>query len=111
MDRVFLKLGPINIYWYAVIILIGIIIAYLVASLEAKRQKLDKNFLTDLLFYLVPIGIIGARLYYVLFDLDNFIQDPLSIIKIWEGGLAIYGAVISCIIFIYFYSKKIKMSF
>ena len=62
MDRVFLKLGPINIYWYAVIILIGIIIAYLVASLEAKRQKLDKNFLTDLLFYLVPIGIIGARL-------------------------------------------------
>lgn len=111
MDRVFLKLGPINIYCYAIIILIGIIIAYLVASIEAKRQKLDKNFLTDLLFYLVPIGIIGARLYYVLFDLDNFIQDPLSIIKIWEGGLAIYGAVIACIIFIYFYSKKIKMSF
>ena len=111
MDRIFIQIGPITIYWYAVIILIGIIIAYIIADIEVKRQKLNKNFLSDLLFYLIPIGIIGARLYYVLFDLDNFIQNPISIIKIWEGGLAIYGAVIACIIFIYFYSKKIKIPF
>ena len=111
MSNVFLKIGPITIYWYSIFILTAFILGYFLATKEFKRQKLPLTFLNDYFFYLVPIVIIGARLYYVLFDLDNFIQDPLSIIKIWEGGLAIYGAVIACIIFIYFYSKKRKMSF
>ena len=110
MDRVFISIGNINIYWYSVLIIIGIIIGYILVKKEAKRQNIDNNFLENLIFYMVIIGIIGARLYYVIFNYQNF-DSLLSIFAIYEGGLAIYGGIIAAIIFIYFYSKKYKQNF
>ena len=110
MDRVFISIGNINIYWYSVLIIIGIIIGYILVKKEAKRQNIDNNFLENLIFYMVIIGIIGARLYYVMFNYQNF-DSLLSIFAIYEGGLAIYGGIIAAIIFIYFYSKKYKQNF
>lgn len=106
MDRVFLKLGPITIYWYAVLIVIAICIGVYFSTREAKKNGLGKEFITDLIFYTIPISILGARIYYVIFNFSVFKDNIIDIFKIWEGGLAIYGAVISGIIFIIYYCKK-----
>ena len=73
---------------------------------EAQKNGLTKEYIYDLIFYLIPISILGARLYYVIFNFNMFKNNLLDIFKIWEGGIAIYGAVITAIIFIVFYSKK-----
>ena len=108
MERVFLKIGPIMIYWYSVLIVLSVLIGAYFASRIAKNNGVGKDFLLDLLFYLVPVGIIGARIYYVIFNFSVFKYDLLSIFKVWEGGLAIYGTVISSLIFIIIYTKKKK---
>lgn len=108
MDRVFLKIGSFNIYWYSVLIIISVIIGYVFSIGEAKKNGLTKEFISDLVFYLVIVAILGARTYYVIFNFDVFKDNLLDIFKIWEGGLAIYGAVISSIIFIIIYAKKKK---
>ncbi len=106
MNRVFLKLGPITIYWYAVLIVLAICIGIYFSTKEAKKNGLGRDFLMDLIFYVIPIGILGARLYYVIFNFSVFKDNLLDIFKIWEGGLAIYGAVISGIIFVVYFCKK-----
>ena len=106
MNRVFISIGPINIYWYSVLIVASIIIGIYFSLKEAEKNNLTKEFIYDLIFYLIPISVIGARLYYVIFNFSVFKNNLLDIFKIWEGGLAIYGAVLSSIIFIIFYSKK-----
>ena len=106
MDRVFLKIGSFNIYWYSVLIVTSVIIGYYFSVREAKKNGLTKNFISDLVFYLVIVSILGARIYYVIFDFNEYKDNLLDIFKIWEGGIAIYGAVISAIIFIMIYSKK-----
>jgi len=108
MDRVFISIGPINIYWYSVLIVVSIIIGMYFSLKEAKKNGLTKNFLYDLIFYLIPVAIIGARLYYVIFNFSSFKNNLLDIFKVWEGGLAIYGSVIAAIIFIVCYCKKKK---
>ena len=72
MDRVALSIGSINIYWYSIFILIGVLIGSLIVYLEAKKQKLDKEQLVNLVFYTLIFAFIGARLYYVIFNLDYY---------------------------------------
>lgn len=109
MNRVFLSLGPITIYWYSVTMLLAVLTGIFVAAREAKRQN-QKEYLDNLLFYLIIFGIIGARLYYVIFEFDNYKYDLLSIFKVWEGGLAIYGSIIAGILVVLHYSRKHKKS-
>lgn len=106
MDRVFLQLGPITIYWYSVLIVTAILIGLYFAPREAEKRGLGKDYLIDMIFYLIPVAVIGCRLYYVIFNYSVFKDDFLSIFRVWEGGLAIYGGVIASVIFIYFYNKK-----
>ena len=106
MNRVFLKLGPITIYWYALLIVLSICIGIYFSTKEAKKNGLGRDFLMDLIFYVIPIGILGARLYYVIFNFSVFKDNLLDIFKIWEGGLAIYGAVISGIIFVVYFCNR-----
>ncbi|MDO5569568.1 MAG: prolipoprotein diacylglyceryl transferase [bacterium] len=108
MDRVFISFLGFNIYWYSVLIIAGIIVGYYLIIKEAKRIGIDTTFVNDLVFYLVPISILGGRLYYVIFNLSAFSDNILSILYIWEGGLAIYGAVIAGALFIIYYSSKKK---
>jgi len=110
MNRIFITIGPITIYWYSFLIFISILISLLMIKKEIKKTKLNKDIIFDLLFYLIPVGILGARLYYVIFNFDLYKNNLINIIKIWEGGLAIYGAVIAGIIFIIYYCKKKKQS-
>lgn len=110
MNRELITIGPITIYWYSFLIFISILIGLFIIKKEVKKSKLDKDFIFDLIFYLIPVCIIGARLYYVIFNFSVFKDNLLDIFKIWEGGLAIYGVVISGILFIIYYCKKKKQS-
>jgi len=106
MNRVAISFGNINIYWYSIMIVIGIILALALMIKEVKRQEMNVGFFVNLAFYVILFGIIGARLYYVLFNLDYYMSDPVRIIKIWEGGLAIHGGIFVGILVVILYCQK-----
>ena len=91
--------------WYSVLIVAGAAIAIMLALREEKRVGLKKDTIIDLALWLLPLGIIGARIYYVAFSWPDFRDDPLSILKIWEGGIAIYGAVIAGLVVVLVFSR------
>lgn len=111
MNRTLIKLGPISIYWYSVMIALGFLAAMIVCLTEVKRKKLDIEKYSNMIFYAVLFGILGARIYYVLFNLDYYLKMPSEILKVWHGGLAIHGGIIAGILVAYFYTKKYKMNF
>lgn len=111
LNPVALSFGGVEIRWYGVIIAAGILIAMTLATKEAEKKGLDPDFIVDMMFWTIPIGIIGARIYYVLFELDYYLQNPGEIIQIWNGGIAIYGALIAGILTIYWYTKRKGISF
>lgn len=80
--------------WYSVTMVSAIIVALFLAQREEKRRGLPKDTVIDLALWLIPCGIIGARLYYVAFTWDLFRENPLAILQIWKGGLAIYGGLL-----------------
>ena len=111
MNPVIINLGIIEIRWYSVLILLGFILGYYLVINRCKQENIDKTLISDLCFYLIIVSILGARIYYCIFEWKYYINNPIDIIKIWEGGLAIHGGVIAGIIFIYFYTKKKKLKF
>ena len=110
MDRVLFDLGIFQIKWYSFLIFIGVITASFLIIKEAKSKKIDTDTIIDILFYGIIIGILGARIYYVLFNLNYYLSNPVEIIQIWNGGLAIHGGIIAGLIFLIIYSKKKKLN-
>lgn len=110
MNPILFEIGPITIYWYSVMIFLAFLVGGTLALREAKKWKINEDFMINLFFYLIPIAIIGARLYYVLFNLDYYTLNKLAIFKIWEGGLAIHGGIIAGLIFVLIYAKKYKVN-
>ena len=106
MEKVALDLGPIQIYWYSIFIFIGMLVACFMIYKEAKKRGIDEDFLVNLTFNTIIIGIIGARLYYVLFNFSYYLDNPVEIFQIWNGGLAIHGGIIAGLLFIIYYCKK-----
>lgn len=111
MNRVAFNIFGFNVYYYSLCILLGVIVAYILITREGKRQGLPKEFISDLIFYTLIIGILGARVYYCVFNLDYYLANPSEILKIYNGGLAIHGGVIAGLVFVYFYTKKKNVSF
>lgn len=111
MNRVAFNIFGFNVYYYSLCILLGVIVAYILITREGKKQGLTKEFTSDLIFYTLIIGILGARVYYCVFNLDYYLANPSEILKIYNGGLAIHGGVIAGLIFVYFYTKKKNVSF
>lgn len=111
MNRVAFNIFGFNVYYYSLCILLGVIVAYILITREGKKQGLPKEFISDLIFYTLIIGILGARVYYCVFNLDYYLANPSEILKIYNGGLAIHGGVIAGLIFVYFYTKKKNVSF
>lgn len=110
MSKIAISMGPITITWYSICILLGIILAGIIINKEAKRSNIPATFITNLIFWCVVFGIIGARIYYVLFNLDYYSSYPIEIIKIWNGGLAIHGGMIAGLITLIIYCKKYKVN-
>ena len=96
----------LNIAWYALLILIGAILAYYLSLKNAKKLGYSKQLLEDFFFVMMPLVIIGARIWYVLFEWKQYSDNPIKIFEIWEGGLAIHGGLITGVIFAYFYFRK-----
>ena len=99
-----------DVRWYSLLILIAVFLGYFIINSEAKRFNIRNDFMFNIMFWALIFGIIGARLYYVLFNLDYYINNLSEIVKIWNGGLAIHGGVIAGFLVILYYSKKYKVS-
>ncbi len=110
VNKIAFSIGSIEVHWYALIILTGVILGFLYATLFAKREKLDTECLYDVLLWGLPSAIIAARAYYVIFNFSHFQNNLWSIFHIWEGGIAIYGAVIGAAISTYIYARVKKLS-
>jgi len=109
MDPIAITFGPIFIYWYGITATIAFLAAFV--YLKKIRQKLKiKNNLNNLFFQTVIISLLGARIYHVINELNFYLKHPKLIIQIWKGGLAIHGGVFFGFLFIYYYSKKNKIS-
>lgn len=106
MNPIAISIGPLTITWYSICILTGIILATILISKEAKKYNIPTSFITNLVFWCVVFGLIGARVYYVLFNLDYYSLYPIEIVKIWNGGLAIHGGIIAGLITLIVYCKK-----
>ncbi|MFP8915682.1 prolipoprotein diacylglyceryl transferase [Enterococcus innesii] len=106
VNRVAFELFGLPIYWYAIIIVSGVIIAMWLSTREAVRVGLKPDDVTDFMLIGLPVSIIGARLYYILFDLQYYIDDPSQIFNIRSGGIAIYGALIAGGIWLYFFCQR-----
>ena len=108
MDPILVTIGNFGIRWYSALIALGLLIAYIGIMREAKRFGVDKNFLVNVVFWAVLVGIIGARLYYVLFNLEYYSKNLNEIYQIWKGGLAIHGGLIFGVLAILIYCRKYK---
>lgn len=98
------------IYWYGIIIGIAFLLGILFCTKRCKKFGIAEDNVYDCFIALVPASIIGARLYYVLFNLDYYITHPKQIIAIWEGGLAIYGGIILGAVAIVLVCRQKKIS-
>lgn len=110
-SKILISFGPFTITWYAALILAGTICTYFLCQRTMKRWGYTPDILEDYLFPLLIAGILGARIYYVLFEWHYYSQYPNEIFSIWNGGLAIHGGLITGLIFSYFYFKKKQISF
>lgn len=106
MNRVAIDLGFIQIYWYSIMIAVALLFGLVVILREAKKKDISEDFFINLIFYGVILAIIGARLYYVIFNWEYYADHFIEIFEIWNGGLAIHGGMIAGGLFVIFYSKK-----
>ena len=98
LNNVAFEIGSLSVRWYGVIICIGFLLAGTYTMVRCKQFGTTQDDITDFALYLLPSVIIGARLYYVFHRWDYYSQNPGQIIKVWEGGLAIYGGIIAGVI-------------
>lgn len=106
MNPVIFSIGSFEIKWYSVLIAIAVIIGYFLILSESKRFKIKREFMFNMIFWTLIFAIIGARLYYVLFNLEYYMSNPIEIFQVWKGGLAIHGGLLFGVITIIIYCKK-----
>ncbi len=111
INRIAFSLLGRPIYWYAIIIATGFFLAVLYGLNRSREFKLTEDDITGMLLFAVPLAIISARLYYVIFNFAAYAEDPVRILYIWEGGIAIYGAIIGALIGAGIYCKVKKIRF
>jgi len=111
VDPVAFHLFGLPIRWYGILIAIGMAIGTVLAIHRAKKAGISENSVLDMLLIAIPLAIIGARAYYVIFKWEDYSGDILRILNIREGGLAIHGGIIAGILAGYFFCKLRNISF
>lgn len=106
MNPVALQLGPISIRWYAICIVSGLILAVYLSMKEAPRKKINPDAIIDFILIAFPLAIVGARLYYVIFEWGYYSQHLGEIFAIWNGGIAIYGGLLTGALVLYLFSRR-----
>ena len=109
-DPVLFELGPFTIRWYAFLIGLAFVIGIYLTFKESERQGIDPEFFLDFFLWAIPLGIIGARFYYVIFHWQRHRGNLSSLFAIWEGGLAIHGGIIAgtLILIIFCYLRNVS---
>lgn len=105
-SSIFISLGPITVYWYGLFIVLGILSALYVSINLAARVGVAKETVVDLAFWLIVNGIVGARLYHIGLEYSYYFAHPLETVMLWQGGLAIHGAIIAGAITIWHFCRK-----
>ena len=111
LNPIAFNLGPLEVHWYGIIIASAVVLAVILAVREAKRRQISEDDIIDLILWALPISLVGARLYYVLFELPYYLANPGEIVQIWHGGMAIYGGLIAAAIVtvVYCYRKVLPI--
>ncbi len=108
---VLVEIGPLTIRWYGLLIASAVLIGINLSQYLAKRRQVDPDLLGDLIIWLIIGAIPSARLYYVIFEWSQYSQHPETIIRIWEGGIAIHGAIIGGAIAALVFARVKNISF
>lgn len=111
INPIAISIGKVNIYWYGIIIVTAMLLGIFLAKRDDKLHGIKFEDVFDFLLIGLFVGIICARLYYVLFKFRYYIENPLEIFQVWNGGLAIYGGIIGGIITAYFFCRVKKINF
>jgi len=109
MNPVLFELGRFEIRYYTLIVIIAVIAGIFVIHKEAKKFEIKGDFIFNQIFWAIIFGLIGARIYYVIFNWDYFVNNLFEIFQVWHGGLAIHGAIIGGALTVFFYCKKYKV--
>ncbi len=111
LNPIAIEAGPFQVHWYGIIIGIGIALGFYLASREGNKLGLPDETFSDLLIWAIPIALLSARTYYVLFEWEYYSQNPGAIIQIWNGGIAIHGALIGSVATAIVFARKRNISF
>ncbi|WP_025195061.1 prolipoprotein diacylglyceryl transferase, partial [Streptococcus agalactiae] len=106
INPVAIRLGPFSIRWYAICIVSGMLLAVYLAMKEAPRKNIKSDDILDFILMAFPLSIVGARIYYVIFEWAYYSKHPVEIIAIWNGGIAIYGGLITGAILLVIFSYR-----
>ncbi len=110
MNPVMINLFGLEIRWYSFLLLFAVVLGIILLIREGKRYEYSKDFLFNLAFWVIVFGFVGARIYYVIFNYKYYLNDPISILKVWEGGLAIHGGILAGFITLVLYCRKYNTS-
>lgn len=105
LNPIAFNLGGIQVHWYGIIIASAVVLATILAVQEAKRRRIDPNSIYDLILWALPVAVITARMYYVIFEWGYYQNHVDEIVRVWDGGIAIYGALIGAGIVVYLFCR------
>jgi phosphatidylglycerol---prolipoprotein diacylglyceryl transferase len=111
IDPVAINIGIFQIRWYGIIMAFGFIMAYFISQKLAKYRNISKEDMSDYYIYFLVSSIIGARLWAVILNYQNYITNPLEIFAVWHGGMAIHGGIAGAVIATYYFTKKRNINF
>lgn len=110
MNPVFFKIGNFELHYYGLMYAIAFIVGINIAKKMAKKKNLSSDLVENYAFIAILSGLIGGRIYYVLFNLDFYLKFPSEIVKVWHGGMAIHGGILGGIIGTLIYGKIKKIN-
>ncbi len=111
IDPIAFSIGPFTIHWYGLIMGTAALVGLWLAIREGRRHGLDSEVFLDMMIWVIPAAIIGARLYYVAFEWSYYSEHPADILAVWKGGLAIHGGLIGGFLAGAWYVKRHKLAF
>ena len=110
ISRIAFSIGNIDIYWYAILMVFAFVISLIIFKIKDGKFGIKFNDILDLSIFVIPISIISARLYYIVFNANYYISNTIQIFNLRSGGLAIYGGIIGGVITCYVFCKKRKIN-